>query len=245
MRSDVFASALLRPDSSLPAGLKGHVPRRFAVYRNNVVSGLVRAMEANFPAVRRLLGDTYFAGLSREYGRSNPPRSPLMFRYGGSFPSFLATQPDLSGYPYLHDVAHLEIMMREAHHSADAKILRPEFLSRVSPERLGEVVFEPHPALYTLASGFSVVSIAKANRGDGLPQVSNPGLAEWALVTRPNLDVILTSISSGQFTFVKYLAAGKCLSEATELANDANAGFDLAFTLQLLLNLGAFSSINL
>jgi Putative DNA-binding domain len=245
MSADTFAGSLLRPDSPLPAGLKGHVPRRFAVYRNNVVTGLVRAMEANFPAVRRLLGDTYFAGLSREYVRSNPPHSPLMFEYGDSFPGFMAKQPDLVDYPYLHDVAHLEIMMREAHHAADTEILKPEFLARVSPERVGEVTFEPHPALYILASGFSAASIFKANCGDGLAQVSNPGLEEWAVVTRPNLDVILTSISSPQFTFVENLGAGKCLSEATELACDVNVDFDLASTLLLLLNLGAFSSINL
>ncbi len=36
--------------------------RRFAVYRNNVAVGLIRALEARFPVTRRLVGDAFFRG---------------------------------------------------------------------------------------------------------------------------------------------------------------------------------------
>ena len=38
--------------------------RRFAVYRNNVAAGLIRALEARFPVTRRLVGDDFFRAMA-------------------------------------------------------------------------------------------------------------------------------------------------------------------------------------
>ncbi len=80
-----FAAGLLNPARPLPVAVIDNTPRRYAVYRNNVTVGLVRAMEGNFPAVRRLLGHEYFAGLARDFVQAHPPQSPLLFLYGADF----------------------------------------------------------------------------------------------------------------------------------------------------------------
>ena len=50
-----FADALLNADRPVPYGITAHkaaVPtRRFAVYRNNVVVGLGKALKSRFPVV--------------------------------------------------------------------------------------------------------------------------------------------------------------------------------------------------
>ncbi len=61
-----FASALLDPNMPVPAGLVGPdrepSEKRFNVYRNNVVVGLVETLRAAFPAVRRIVGDEFLRG---------------------------------------------------------------------------------------------------------------------------------------------------------------------------------------
>ena len=109
-----FAAGLLNPAAPVPLHVKGQAVRRFAVYRNNVTVGLVRALEANFPAIRSLLGEMYFAGLAREFVQAHPPRSPLRFHYGEGFAAFMAAQDDLAPYPYLADVARLENLWWDA-----------------------------------------------------------------------------------------------------------------------------------
>jgi hypothetical protein len=56
-----FAAALLDPDMRVPRGLVGpdREPsvKRFNVYRNNDVVGLVETLKAAFPAVHRIVGD--------------------------------------------------------------------------------------------------------------------------------------------------------------------------------------------
>ena len=243
MPSDIFASALLLPEAAVPAGVKGNVPRRFAVYRNNVVVGLTRAMESNFPVIARLLGAQYFAGLAREFVKQSPPKSPLMFNYGEAFPSYLQSQHDLRNYPYLGDVANLEILMRQSYHAGDANILAAESLADISPDALGTLHFIPHPALRLLQSGFAVVSIVEANRTDEALAPPNPHQPECAMMTRPGFDVVVKSLTAAQFQLVQSLATGKCLSEAADKAFELDAEFDLASMLAVILSSGAFMSI--
>ncbi len=243
MQSESFATAILSPKSALPPGLKGHVPRRFAVYRNNVTVSLIRAMEANFPALRRLLGETYFAGLAREFVLRHPPQSPLMFAYGAAFPEFLKEQTDLAPYPYLSDVAALECLMRQAYHAADARVLAAEELAAFPPTQLGGLCFKPHPALCLLTSNHTVVSITQSNLLESPTPVSDPGRVERAMVTRPHFDVMLNALSVSQHVFVRCLSSEITLDEAADTAFNCDAAFDLAATLALVLQAGSFMAI--
>jgi hypothetical protein len=64
-----FSAGLLNPSHPVPLLVKGQIARRYAVYRNNVTVGLIRALEANFPVVRKLLGEEYFTGFARDFAQ--------------------------------------------------------------------------------------------------------------------------------------------------------------------------------
>src|ERR1700737_734497 len=124
-----FARALRDPDLVVPRGVTSHnsdAPReRFAVYRNNVMVGLVGALEARFPATRKIVGEDFFKGAAQLFAATQPPRSPLMMFYGDAFPAFLAGFEPAREVPYLADVARLEAARTRACHAADAKPLTP------------------------------------------------------------------------------------------------------------------------
>src|SRR5262245_24307278 len=73
-----FRAALLDAAQPVPAGVTSAAARqpvkRFALYRNNVVVSLVRALEARFPAVRAIVGPEFFAGAARLFVLNFPPR---------------------------------------------------------------------------------------------------------------------------------------------------------------------------
>lgn len=99
---------------SLPPGVTARdpaeAPRRFVVYRNNVIHSLSVALSRRFPVIERLVGAECFAGLARLFIESHPPESPVLLQWGGAFPGFLADCPPLAGLPYLADVARLELL---------------------------------------------------------------------------------------------------------------------------------------
>ena len=66
-----FAAALADPAAPPPADTRGRQgapdARRFAVYRNNVAVGLIGAIEARYPVVRRMIGPDAFRALARAF----------------------------------------------------------------------------------------------------------------------------------------------------------------------------------
>lgn len=77
-----FVAALLDPDAPYPAGLtawNGSDPtRRFAVYRNNVISSLIDT----FPVTLALVGEAFFRAMAGVLVRQAPPRSVRLADYG-------------------------------------------------------------------------------------------------------------------------------------------------------------------
>ena len=119
---DAFAAALGEPSAAPPAMTRGRFAapdtRRFSVYRNNVAVGLIGALEARYPASRRVAGDEMFRSIARAFIRARKPRSPVMIAYGEDFPEFVAACEGTD--PRLADLARLENAWVEAYHSADA-----------------------------------------------------------------------------------------------------------------------------
>jgi hypothetical protein len=101
-----FVRALLDPDLPPPEGLteaQGLRPaRRFAVYRNNVVVGLIDALSERFPVCLRVVGQDFFRSMARCYVRVSLPRAPRLFEYGEDFAEFV------SGFEPARDLRYLQ-----------------------------------------------------------------------------------------------------------------------------------------
>ncbi len=238
-----FAAGLLNPEHPVPSLVSGQIERRYAVYRNNVTVGLIRALEANFPVVRKLLGDEYFAGFARDFAQVHPPQSPLMFQYGAGLPRVLERDEDLASYPYLGDVARLEILWRESFHAADAPPLAAHALASIDPDVLFHSRFIIHPATRLISSRFAIQAIFAANKSGGEGQGVHPAYPQHVMVARPQYDVAVHAISPEQFEFFLALKENEILGDALDRAANLNTHFDLASTLALLLQSGAFQSI--
>ncbi|MCU0789807.1 MAG: DNA-binding domain-containing protein, partial [Nitratireductor sp.] len=239
----IFAGALLDPDIPIPDGLTGPdgeaAPKRYGVYRNNVVVSLMEALAGVFPSVRAIMGEENFNRVARNFVAFHPPRSPLMQHYGGEFPAFLEGFAPLRKYPWLADVARLERGFLDAYHAADAPCLRQETLAALPADAVQNLRFEPHPASFLMASPFAVVDLFGWR--DGRPDAAfDPGDPQCALVTRPLLVVEMRPIGRAQHDFLAMLIAGETLGEAAGAALEADPAFDISGTLALAFAAGAF-----
>src|SRR3954470_13247319 len=79
-----------------------------AVYRNNWLRAAIDAIADLYPTVRRLVGNEAFENVAYDYVRHDPPASPILSRYGASFPDFLCDQSWVAELPYLPDVAAID-----------------------------------------------------------------------------------------------------------------------------------------
>jgi hypothetical protein len=243
----VFATALLDPERALPEGVVGPrrkaAARRYNVYRNNVTVSLIDALASIYPAVRRLTGDDFFRTLARAHIRDTPPTSPLLFEYGRDLPAFVEAYSYAQRSPWLADVARIERAWLDCYHAADAEPLAATALGDVATERLGEIVFRPHPAVGIVRSPFPACSIFAMARGkDEIVPVTSTG-PEDALITRPEGDVIIRLLPPGGACFLQLLLAGHRLGDAATAVLDEVPDFDLPASIAGMIEAGVFSTI--
>lgn len=215
-------------DGAFPAA------RHLQVYRHNTFANLTDALAANFPVVRRLVGEGFFEYAADSYIRRHPPRSGNLHDFGGDFADFLAAFPAAQSLPYLPDVAHLEWAWQEAYHAGEAHPLSLDALAAVAPAHYGSLVFQLHPSARLLASDYPVLRIWQVNQPDfeGDQVVDLAEGAVRLLVARRGLDVEIEPLTAGEYVWLTALAAGRPLAAATETALTAAANFDVAAAMQ-------------
>lgn len=247
MTQKVFAEALLDRAKPVPQGLRaasGSRPtKRYGVYRNNVATGLARALAARFPITEKIVGEEFFTAMARDFVLATPPASPVLLQYGDDFPDFVAAFPPAAGLPYLADIVRLENAQVKAYHARDAAAIDPGVLSRITPGRMSGLVFTFHPATAVVTSSHPIVTIWAMNSGARALTPIEDWRAENALVTRPELTVLTREIGTGSASFLLASVKGATLGEAYESASSADPGFDLGRNLADLLRSGAIIDI--
>lgn len=244
MQSD-FTAALLDAMRPPPAGLfaSTDVTQRFAVYRNNVVHGLSRALAGGFPAVEAIVGTEFFAAMAAIYVRQSPPTSPVLLDYGATLPEFLEGFTPAAELPYLPDVARLELAYTRAFHAADAISLPPARLTRIAADRIGALRFALHPSVQILRSARPVAEIWAMNTGRAPLREIATWVAQDVLLLRPQQDVAVTLLAPGEAVFLSKLQAGAALEQAASAALDDAHAFDLASALAALFTRGAVTAL--
>jgi hypothetical protein len=242
-----FAEALLNADLPIPYGITAHnaaVPaRRFAIYRNNVVVSLGKALKIRFPVVEKIVGEEFFAAMARVFVMEQPPRSPLLATYGDEFAAFIAAFEPARELPYLADVARLEAARTRSYHAADATPIGPGHFVELNTDAVGGIRIDVHPSTAIVRSAYPIVTIWAMNSGEQeLAPIEN-WRGEDALVSRPYLEVEVRALPLGGAAFLLALAGGLPLSEATEAALADDPNFDLTVNLLGLIGSGLVRDI--
>ena len=238
-----FARALLDADLPIPANIttarRVQDAARFSVYRNNVISGLIRALAQMFPVTERLVGTEFFAAMAQGFVLGHKPATPLLMDYGANFPDFVATFAPAAGLPYLADVARIEVARIGAHHAADAAPLLVTDLAGVASHALPGLSLVPHPSARLVRSRFPAGSIWAAHQAAEVAPVAAAS-AETVLVLRPALSVFVHILPPQDVAFAAALLQGHSLGFAAERALLLRPEFDFGAALLGLLGLGAF-----
>ncbi len=244
---DAFAEALLDPERAVPTVLVAEGTGRsrgFDVYRNNRMSALVDALAATYPAVQRLVGETFFRGAARVYVQHEPPTSPILHRYGAGFGDFLDRFPPADAVPYLGDVARLEWSRLRSHHAPDAKPLPIQALASIPAQATPMVRLDLHPSLELHRSRWPVGSLRAALSGPRNDVEVDMTQSEDLAVLRPALEVQVRVLPDGGYAFVRALGEGATIERAARRGAAASEQFDLITQLQGLFTLGTVVAVH-
>ena len=236
-----FAQALLDPERPLPDGISP--ARRFSVYRNNVVAGLVKALASRFPAVKRIVGEEFFTAMARAFVVARPPRSAVLASYGEEFADFIAAFEPARDLAYLADVARIEAARTRAYHAADATPVGAGEFAALDVDAVAGLRLTLHPSAEIIRSAHPIVTIWAMNSGERALSPIDDWCGEDALVARPSLDVEVRLLPQGGAAFLLALAEKRTLGEAADVALAECSEFDLTGNLAGLIGWGLVRNI--
>ncbi|MGK5077880.1 MNIO family bufferin maturase [Janthinobacterium sp. HLX7-2] len=235
-----FATALLDPAQSTAVLQQSQGPasaERLGLYRGNLAATWRRTLAHAYPVVLALVGDEFFGGMARAYGRQTASDNPDLNEFGARFADFIVTFPPVAELPYLPDMARLEWALHRAHYAPDAPRVAPEALAALSPQQLEESRWTLHPACSLLASNWQVPALWQAHQaGEGqgvFPQAMQ--VASQALVCRPLWHAQVLALDGAAHAALAALQQGQTFGAALDAAFALDEQFDLGGQLRLWL----------
>jgi Putative DNA-binding domain len=243
---DAFAQALLAEDPRFAAPELAHLIAQpgFAVYRNTVLKGCIDALQANFPAVARLVGEEWFRAAAAVYARRELPTVPTLLSYGRTFPHFLAGFEPAGELPYLADIARVDRLWSEAHEAADDEVVDPSALVHLAPEDMRRFTLRPHAAArWTWCDEHPVYTLWSRNRGCAESGGEIDWRGEGVLLTRPHGAVQHQALSREGAAFLAACVKGLSIESAVAVALESEPAVVLAALIDQFLRAGAFAAV--
>jgi hypothetical protein len=225
--------------------------QRLQIYRNNLFESLTQALAAVYPVVAQLVGEAYFRHVARRFIAEHPLASGNLHGFGRELPAALAALPSAAELPYLADVAALEWAWHEVYHEAEWEPLQPTHLGEVPAAQQMDLGLQLAPAARLIASAYPILHIwqahqrhddASASAGEFAISLDEGGVR--LLVLRRTLEIEFVLLDGAEDRWLRSLAAGSTLAEATLAAFEEDPAFDLAATLCRHLSLGSFAALS-
>jgi len=216
---------------------------RLALYRGNLTAGWERALGEAYPVLRQLVGEEFFAGLARAYGKARPSQDPDLAAFGAHFAAFLEGFAAAAPYPYLPDVARLEWAVHRAHAAPDRTPAGSTALAGLGPEALDAARFTLHPSVALLHSSWAVAALWRAHQPGGPALPARADRPCDVLVVRRGWQVEVMEIGPAEAAALGELAQGSTFGAALEAALETQAPLDLGAMLQNWFRLGLVAAI--
>lgn len=236
-----FAAALLDPALPTPTGIAVpagiDVVGRFAVHRNNVLSGLVEALRDRFPATAAIVGPEFFGATAAAFVRRHPPAGPVLAEFGDALPGFLATFAPAAAVPYLADVAQVEAARTRAFHAPDDPAATPAAdVTRAGLRVRGGAAI--------VASDHPVVTVWEMNVGIRPAAPIADWSPECALVVRRGEQVAVTRSDATGAALLAAARRGRSALSACAAAQRADPARDPVAALAALVAAGAVALVD-
>lgn len=192
---------------------------RLQIYRNNFLIGLGEALKANFPVVRMMLGEDFFAQAARGFILRAPPARPCLFEYGDGFAEYLGKLQELAAMPYVAEMASFEFARVAAYNAPVENLLTDAGIARVPPQQLPDLPIRlaRHVRLVSLRSPIMALWQAHQAAEPDLGAIDMTQRLHTLLVCRPHRTLVAQPITPEAALF---LAAAR---ERTRLAVAAEA----------------------
>jgi hypothetical protein len=139
------------------------------IYANAYAVRLRDALQSNYEALHRLLGDEDFAAMADRFADAVPPSTVSIRWHGDGLAEFLAATEPYRSCPAISELARFEWALRHTVDAADAVRIDTDALQALAPEQWPELRCGLHPSLSILRFEWNAPQIWRALDADEEP----------------------------------------------------------------------------
>ena len=207
-----------------------------AVYRNNWLEGMRKALLADYPVVAQLVGDDCFRTLAQRYVGAYPSTSGDLQDFGWEFPRFLEAEYLATSYAYIAEVARLERAIADSFNAAAPDVLTIESLATIDPAHYPTLHVDHHPSAHVIRSAAPIFAIWHAHQTVAMEEfcIDLQAGAQQVLVYRPEFEVLVATLTAADSLFIDALLRDHSLAAAVEGALSIDAAFEAARAISRL-----------
>lgn len=239
---EAFMEALFcrEPDGSEVAAIpyiKGAAltAHQFEIYREKMITNLSTALAALYPTVAQAIGHPAFLAAAKDYFIQHPPASTNPAEYGDAFASFLTELEVIKEFPYLCDLATLDLGYYHAYHCLDVSVVNTGIFTELSPEQLAARRVKLHPGCFWFSSPYAVYDLWQSHHANVPPRKVNPFAHQDVLIIRPQLQVEIHRIDEAFIATLDELDAGSTLEKALTTGTQVDRDFNAVAAMQFLI----------
>lgn len=207
---------------------------RLSIYRNNTFYSLIEALKDLYPSLVATIGQELLSHVARGYIEKHPPTQACLLTYGHDFPLFLTTSAPLQKYPYLVDLAQLDLLYCLSFHASDEPAVEHQTFAALDIDTLTKAQIKAHSSAHLISSPYAIFDIWQLAKNDGDEHV-DPLQRQNILVIRHENTVNLLKIDRGIFIFLESLTQEHPLGEALEIAHNKDDQFDPSTAITFLI----------
>lgn len=159
---NVFLQSLLEPNLDLIHEIDGAKPEkleRLAIYQDGYFYRLYNALADNFPLLASIMDEDEFSELITAYIRNYPSHCHGLQIFGKQLPAFICSHSIGSKFPYLAEVAALDLALLTASIAVNQESVKLESLSELTEDQLGELKIQFAAHVTSLEFNYNIVEL--------------------------------------------------------------------------------------
>ena len=185
------------------------------IYQHAYRSRLQEAIDSDFPALGKLLGDDMYEQLITQYLTHHRPRSPSLNDFGKNLAHFIKTN-FLPEQTIVHELSDFEWLLRSTFDSKNFAHIAHDSLTKVAPEAWPSMKFSFVGNLSIRHYAMNTPAVWQKLKDDETPDIEQLPIPQTWLIWRQNLITLFRSMEVDEACALEIARNGGDFSELCE-----------------------------
>lgn len=208
---------------------------QFVAQRKRTLDNLYKQLCSVYPTVMQVLGEETMHEVAAKYFHKHAPQNTHPVDSVELFAYFLENQPQARAFPFLPDIATVDLGYHKAYHAVNAHTVRTGVFTELMPEELAAKRIQLHPACFWFSSSFAIHDIWRLHHSPVPPQNIDYRWPQDVIIVRPQLSVEVHKIDNGFTNALDRLDSGESLDSAFTKASQMDKNFKTVAAIQFLI----------